>query len=231
MVTHTTQTRIAATATSGWWVVVCTVVALVGQSGQTSATDRTMSHGHREVVVEVVETPLTPLEIPSDGKPQTQLLSTSPVRPLPSTSVGDTDDVGGETGAAASPQPTFGHAMLSEFMLANFTNLNHGSFGATPREVIDAQRRWIDRAEARPDDWFRRDYKDVLAGVRTRVAAMLDADDDDVTFVENASSAMNAVFRSYVTPIRLRLLLLVRPSLKSPSSPCLHTLLNGQHRG
>jgi hypothetical protein len=102
--------------------------------------------------------------------------------------------------------------MLSEFMLANFTNLNHGSFGATPREVIDAQRRWIDRAEARPDDWFRRDYKDVLAGVRTRVAAMLDADDDDVTFVENASSAMNAVFRSYVTPIRLRLLLLVPPS-------------------
>jgi len=95
--------------------------------------------------------------------------------------------------------PPFGRPMLAEFMLAdNFTNLNHGSFGATPRSVIEAQRRWIDRAEARPDDWFRRDYRDLLDTLRGRVAAVIGADTDDVTFVENASAAMNAVFRTLI---------------------------------
>lgn len=103
---------------------------------------------------------------------------------------------GGSVVVASASTPQFGHPMLEEFMLDNFTNLNHASFGATPRSVIEAQRRWIDTAEARPDNWFRTDYKDVLNALRTRVAAVIDAHEDDVTFIENASAAMNAVFRS-----------------------------------
>ena len=53
--------------------------------------------------------------------------------------------------------------------------------------VIDAQRAWIDQAEAMPDDWFRTDYKKVLKDVQARVADLIDADAQDVTFVENAS--------------------------------------------
>eukprot|EP00038_Savillea_parva_P019863 m.29369 g.29369 ORF g.29369 m.29369 type:complete len:458 (-) comp4589_c0_seq1:58-1431(-) len=110
---------------------------------------------------------------------------------------GNHHDTGSAGSRAARPAPPpFGHPMLAEFMLADYINLNHGSFGATPREVIAAQRAWVDQAEARPDNWFRTDYKTVLNDLRLQVARMINADDEDVTFVENASAAMNAIFRT-----------------------------------
>lgn len=86
----------------------------------------------------------------------------------------------------------FGHGMLADFYLAEgFTNLNHGSFGATPRSVIAAQHTILTtQAEARPDDWFRKDYKTLLSSLRARMAQFINANKDDVVFVENASSGV-----------------------------------------
>jgi hypothetical protein len=56
-------------------------------------------------------------------------------------------------------QAPFGKGMLPTFMLApGYVNLNHGSFGATPKPVFEAQRRWLEVAEQRPDVWFRQEY-------------------------------------------------------------------------
>jgi isopenicillin-N epimerase len=74
--------------------------------------------------------------------------------------------------------------------------LNHGSFGATPREVLDAQGRWRDRMEAQPVQFLARDLPGLLAEARTALGAFVGADPDDLAFVANATGAVNAVVRS-----------------------------------
>ena len=39
----------------------------------------------------------------------------------------------------------------------NYTNLNHGSYGATPIPVVKALRKWQEVMEHNPDRWFRFD--------------------------------------------------------------------------
>lgn len=91
----------------------------------------------------------------------------------------------------------FGHEMIKEFQLSpGFTNFNHGSFGSTPREVVNAQRKLVDSAEERPDEWFRIDYREALAELRPRISEYINAEPADVVFVENASAGVNAVLRS-----------------------------------
>ncbi|MBA2717911.1 MAG: aminotransferase class V-fold PLP-dependent enzyme [Chloroflexi bacterium] len=76
------------------------------------------------------------------------------------------------------------------------TFLNHGSFGACPRPVLEAQRRWRDRLEAQPVQFFARDLPGLLATARSDLGAFVGADPDDLAFVANATGAVNAVVRS-----------------------------------
>jgi len=78
------------------------------------------------------------------------------------------------------------------------TFLNHGSFGATPRPVLDAQTLWRERMEREPVAFFARDLEPALDEARAALAAFVGAEPDDLAFVANATAGVNAVARSLV---------------------------------
>jgi len=74
--------------------------------------------------------------------------------------------------------------------------LNHGSFGACPRAVLDAQREWRARLEAEPVAFLARELEGHLDVARGELAAFLGCDPDDLAFVANATAGVNTVLRS-----------------------------------
>ncbi|MBL8787151.1 MAG: aminotransferase class V-fold PLP-dependent enzyme [Deltaproteobacteria bacterium] len=71
--------------------------------------------------------------------------------------------------------------------------LNHGSFGATPRVVLEAQARLRARMEANPVDFFARFLPVALTEARRQVADWIHADPEGLVFVPNASSGVATV--------------------------------------
>ena len=71
--------------------------------------------------------------------------------------------------------------------------MNHGSYGATPRVVLQEWRR---RLEAQPTLFMRRILPDALRANAERLGVFIGADGRDIAFVENATAGCNAVLRS-----------------------------------
>lgn len=76
------------------------------------------------------------------------------------------------------------------------TFLNHGSFGACPREVLHHQAALREAMEAQPVRFLSRELDARLAAAREALAAFVAADPGDLAFVTNATSGINAVLRS-----------------------------------
>ena len=74
--------------------------------------------------------------------------------------------------------------------------LNHGSFGACPREVLAHQAALRSEMEAEPVRFLSRELDERLDAARAALAGFLGADADDLAFVTNATSGVNAVVRS-----------------------------------
>ena len=74
--------------------------------------------------------------------------------------------------------------------------LNHGSFGACPTEVLRYQAALRDEMEANPVLFLSRELDSRLAAARAALAPFIGADADDLAFVTNATSGVNAVLRS-----------------------------------
>jgi isopenicillin-N epimerase len=87
------------------------------------------------------------------------------------------------------------HAPLWPFD-AGIIFLNHGSFGACPTEVLRYQAALRDEMEANPVLFLSRELDGRLAAARAALAAFIGADADDLAFVTNATSGVNAVLRS-----------------------------------
>ena len=108
---------------------------------------------------------------------------------------------GKSTQAMASTRNVFGHSLRMEFqMAAGFVQLNHGSYGATPKQVETAARKYREIMENQPEYWFRRDLFTRLDATREKIARYINARaPEDVVFVDNASDGVNAVLRSLAT--------------------------------
>ena len=76
--------------------------------------------------------------------------------------------------------------------------LNHGSFGACPTEVLRYQAGLRAELEANPVRFLSREVFERLDAARKPLAAFVGADPEDLAFVPNATTGVNAVLRSLV---------------------------------
>jgi isopenicillin-N epimerase len=76
------------------------------------------------------------------------------------------------------------------------TFLNHGSFGACPRPVLEAQWALIRELEADPVRFLARELEDRLDAARQSVAGFLNADPEGVVVVPNATTGVATVLAS-----------------------------------
>jgi isopenicillin-N epimerase len=74
--------------------------------------------------------------------------------------------------------------------------LNHGSFGACPRPVLEQQQRLRDELERQPVEFFVRRLPARLDAARRRLAAFLGTDPESLAAIPNATTGVNAVLRS-----------------------------------
>ncbi|HEY2382009.1 MAG TPA: aminotransferase class V-fold PLP-dependent enzyme [Terriglobia bacterium] len=103
----------------------------------------------------------------------------------------------------------FGHSMLDRWMLdPSITYLNHGTVGAPPRRVLEVQQKLRDEIERQPSHFLLREVSPKGVGVWKRetsrvrdaanaVAGFLGARGEDLVFVDNTTSGVNAVLRSF----------------------------------
>lgn len=76
------------------------------------------------------------------------------------------------------------------------TFLNHGSFGSCPKPVLDFQQAIRARIERQPVHFLVRELEPLWDAARAALASFVGADADDLVFVQNATSGVNAVLRS-----------------------------------
>jgi isopenicillin-N epimerase len=69
--------------------------------------------------------------------------------------------------------------------------LNHGSFGACPRDVFARYQEWQRELERRPVEFLARRIDALLEEARGAVGVYVNADPDDLVFVQNATTGVN----------------------------------------
>jgi selenocysteine lyase/cysteine desulfurase len=111
-------------------------------------------------------------------------------------------------GQAGAPQDSkggvtrarFGHAMRRHWYFTdNFTDMNHGFGGMTPRVVHAAQMEYVIRRESNPAQWgWGCPAGSDVQAAREKVSAYIGAQEvDEVVMIENAMGGINAVLRSW----------------------------------
>jgi len=76
------------------------------------------------------------------------------------------------------------------------TFLNHGSFGACPRQVFETYQRWQLDLEREPVDFYGRRLLDELDAARAELAKAVGSDVQDLALVTNATMGVNIVAQS-----------------------------------
>ena len=88
--------------------------------------------------------------------------------------------------------------MDSELWLLDpqITFLNHGSFGACPRQVLETQHRWQRALERDPVNFFLHRAEPLMLEVREALAQVMNCAAADLALISNATTGVNAVLRS-----------------------------------
>jgi isopenicillin-N epimerase len=76
------------------------------------------------------------------------------------------------------------------------TFLTHGTYGAAPWPVLNAQSEWRARMEREPVRFMNHVLEPALDAARARLGAFIGAHADDIAFVPNATTGVNTVLRS-----------------------------------
>src|SRR6185436_11323923 len=103
--------------------------------------------------------------------------------------------------------PTFGRSMLEHWLLdPDCTYLNHGTVGAPPRRVLAKQQALRDEMERQPARFMLRELNGEhampwravsrLREASDQVAAFVGSRPDDLVFVPNVTTGLNAVLQS-----------------------------------
>ena len=74
--------------------------------------------------------------------------------------------------------------------------VNHGSYGATPLEVLAVQDDWRRRMEAAPTAFMTHTLPGAIRGAATAVGKAIGARGEDIALVDNATAAANAILGS-----------------------------------
>ena len=74
--------------------------------------------------------------------------------------------------------------------------LNHGSFGACPAAILQRQDAYRRQLESQPIRFLIREMEQQFNTTREKIAAFVNAPLKDLVFVQNATTAVNTVFRS-----------------------------------
>ncbi|HLO41089.1 MAG TPA: aminotransferase class V-fold PLP-dependent enzyme [Phycisphaerales bacterium] len=82
--------------------------------------------------------------------------------------------------------------------------LNHGSFGACPRPVLEAQAAYRDRMEAEAVRYFVIDFDELMDRPRRDLAAFINCDPQDLAFVTNATVGVATILENEAAAGRLR---------------------------
>lgn len=103
-----------------------------------------------------------------------------------------------EAAAGGNAEDLLGAAARdSLFMLdAEWTYLNHGSYGAALRLAVEAQRYFQDRLEAQPVLFQEEEALVAMRQAQLAVAGFVGAEPRDLVFVANATTAVNVVLQS-----------------------------------
>ncbi|TML66403.1 MAG: aminotransferase class V-fold PLP-dependent enzyme, partial [Actinobacteria bacterium] len=84
-----------------------------------------------------------------------------------------------------------------EFLLdPDVVFLNHGSYGACPRPVFERYQEWQLELERRPVEFLGRRLDTLLAEARAAFGEYVNADPDDLVFVQNATAGVNLAARA-----------------------------------
>ncbi len=104
----------------------------------------------------------------------------------------------GEAGGRAPREAPAAESSFARFwrLDPDVSFLNHGSFGACPVAVLERQAELRDELEREPVDFLVRRLPERLAEVRAVLGGFLGAEPDDLAFVPNATTGVNAVLGS-----------------------------------
>lgn len=98
---------------------------------------------------------------------------------------------------SAKSVPNGGPDLRDQFLLrSDIVFLNHGSFGACPRQVFEAYQNWQLELQRQPVEFLGRRFPDLMRSAREALGLYVHARPDEVVYVPNATTALNIVARS-----------------------------------
>jgi isopenicillin-N epimerase len=81
--------------------------------------------------------------------------------------------------------------------------LNHGSFGATPKVILNKFFQLCEQVDENPMKFYLDDYPLLLNQSRNAISDFINAQIEKIAFVDNATTGINAVMRSLLPLIKL----------------------------